>query len=155
MVTVFLFKYLPSISSGEIKEVQTLYVNSFVLEFWSRVNAEVSQHDQILSMLLFTAIGVDLFLPDMKFLSDLNNFVSINSEFLWSKNPEITFYTLLIYKNYKADIFSNNKASGFKLKLINTVLSKGTESLIRSFSISIIQEQFDSKPPYDTVFFTV
>ena len=106
-------------------------------------------------MFLFTAIGADLFMTDMHFLSDLNRFMGANSDFLWKKDPEITFYSLLIYKNYKDDIFSDEKTSRFKMNLINCVLDNSDQSLIRQFSIIILKEQFDSKPPYDTVFLTV
>lgn len=60
----------------------------------------------------------------MEFQSNLNNFIGTNSNFLWHTDAEITFYTLLLYNNYKDDIFSDRKTSDFKLNLINTAFQK-------------------------------
>lgn len=43
----------------------------------------IPEKDQIVTMLILTATAADLLISDMDFLSDLNRFLAVSSDFFW------------------------------------------------------------------------
>ena len=60
---------------------------------------------------------------------------------------KISFYVLLLYKNYKEDILNDNKGSLFRVTVLELVL-KGNKGIVREFGILTFREFYDNQPPY-------
>lgn len=98
--------------------------------------------DKMVMMLLFTASSAELFLPDIKFLGDLDTLMGALSDVFWQSEPEICFFSLLIYRSYKDDIFSGNNTMGFRMNIVDYAINSQKNLVLRKLCLRILKEEF-------------
>jgi hypothetical protein len=155
LLYTFLYHHLPTSTPSIAHNFPVNYDLSLSQPFWSHIASLLPFKDQLLSILMAVATNVTAFLSDLEFMAHLNDLMGLNAEFFLLGDPQVEFFSLLVYRNYRADIFSNNKASAFKGTVVKKGLSAGKDSLNGAFALKILLEELADKPCFDDVYYSI
>jgi hypothetical protein len=122
IIYAFFYHHLPLISGGDVAKIPVNYCLKSGEELWASVNGKIDDVEQSKCMLLISALQVGLFMSDRSFLNYLEKFFESNYSFLLEKNPQIVFYTILIYRNYMDDIFGTAASTSFRIRFLRHIL---------------------------------